>query len=151
MMPAKTCVQRNSRLSHSLRVGSRIIRLCLSFVLCTWFFVLGTRTKHKVLTATISRIAVRTDQKWNMIVLGSIVNVEDHCHLWIEAGDAQRREIRFGIKNQPVSAVAHRAIDEKEWLDAPVGVGPCMAQLGPTFVSVLNLQTNSHTTCRSSP
>ncbi len=73
-------------------------------------------------------------------MLGAVVDVENDRHLWIKTGEAERREVGFSIKNQPVCAVRHRAIDEKKRLHAPVGVGPRMAQLRPTLVSVLHLE-----------
>src|ERR1044072_8873227 len=119
-MPANTCIQRNSRLSHSLSVGSRMI-------------ILGRR-----LAPAIGGVAVRTDEQRNVIVLRAVVDVENDRHLWIETAGTQRREIRFGLKNQPVSAVRDWAIDEKERFHAPVSVGPRMTQLGPALVSVLH-------------
>src|ERR1051325_3266707 len=126
MMPAKTCVQRNSRLSHSLSVGSMIM-------------MFGER-----LAPAISRIAVRTDQKWNVVMLGSVVDVEYDSHLRIETGDAKRREIRFCIKDKAIRAIGHRTVHKEERLYAPVGVGTCMAQLGPGFVNVLYFEADSN-------
>jgi len=83
-------------------------------------------------------------------MLRTIVDVEDDRYLRIEAVDTQRREIWFGIKNQPVRAVGHRSIDEEERFHTPVGVGPCMAQLGPTLIGVLKFETDRHTTSRRS-
>ena len=83
-------------------------------------------------------------------MLGTIVHIENHRHLRIEAINAQRRKIRFGIENQPVGAILDRAIDKKERLHAPVRVSPGMAQLGPTLVRVLHFQANCHTTGRGS-
>ena len=80
-------------------------------------------------------------------MLGTIVDVENDCYLRIEAVDAQRREVWFSVKNQPVSAVCHGAIDKKEWFDAPVGISPCMAQLGPALVSVLHFEADRDTAC----
>src|SRR6185436_6341351 len=79
-------------------------------------------------------------------MLGAVVDVENDRHLWIKTGDAERREVGFSIKDQPVSAIRHLAIDKKEWLDAPVGVGPRMAQLRPTLVSVLHLERYGNAT-----
>jgi hypothetical protein len=79
-------------------------------------------------------------------MLRTIVDVENNRYLRIEAADTERREVWFSVKNQPVSAVGHRAIDEKERFYAPVSVGPCMAQLGPTLVSVLYFETDSNAT-----
>ena len=90
-----------------------------------------------MLTSAIRRITVRADQKWNVIMLRTIGDVEYDCYLRIEAADTERREIWFSIKNQPVSAIRHRPIDKKERFHATISVGPCMAQLGPALVSVL--------------
>src|SRR5205085_8539863 len=101
MMPAKTCVQRNSRLSHSLRVGSRFMCLVLgALFLCfvlerTFLFNKVLSTKYQVLTPAISRIAVRADQQRNVVMLGAVVDIEDDRDLRIEAVDAERREIRL--------------------------------------------------------
>ena len=73
-------------------------------------------------------------------MLRTVVNVENDRYLRIEAGDTERREIWFSIKNQPVSADGHRPIDEKERFHTPIRVGPCMAQLGPTLVGILNFE-----------
>ena len=70
-------------------------------------------------------------------MLRTIVDVEYDRYLRIEAGDTERRVIWFGIKNQPVRADGYRPVDEKERFHATISVGPCMAQLGPTLVSVL--------------
>lgn len=83
-------------------------------------------------------------------MLGTLVDVEYDRYLRIEAGDTERCEIWFNIKNQPVSAVRHRSIDEKEGFHAPVRVGPCMAQFGPALVRVLYLETNRNATRRRS-
>src|ERR1700752_30468 len=142
MMPAKTCIQRSSRFSHSLRVGSRVI--------CAWCFVLSAQFKmcenenkqsskyeSKVLTSTIGRITVRTDQKRNVIMLRTVVDVEDDRYLRVEAVDAERSKVWFSVKDQTVCTIRHCPIDEKERFHAPVSVGPCMAQLGPALVCVL--------------
>ena len=84
-------------------------------------------------------------------MLGTIVHIEHHSYLWIEAANAERREVWLGIEDQPVSAVRYRAIHEEEGLHPTIRVGPCVAQLGPTLVSILNFQTNCHTTGRGSP
>src|SRR5688572_21629813 len=133
MIPAKTCTQRNRRLSHSFRVGS-----ILSFVPGTGLYALAP---------AIRRVAVRTDQQRNVIVLRSIVDVEHNRHLRIETRDTQRRKIWFSIEDESVSAVGNRTVHQKERLDAPVSVGPCMAQLGPTLVAVLHFKRNGDTTC----
>jgi hypothetical protein len=86
-----------------------------------------------------------------VIVLGSVIHIEDYCHLRIKTVETQRREIRFSVKNQTIGSVRNRTIHQEERFYAAVRVGPRMAQLGPTLVSVLNLQTNCHTTGRGSP
>ena len=73
-------------------------------------------------------------------MLGAVVDVENDRHLWIKTGEAERREVGFGIKNQPVSASRHGPIDEKEWFHAPVSVGPRMARLGSALVSLLHFE-----------
>ena len=83
-------------------------------------------------------------------MLDSVVYVKNHCHLWKEAGDAKRREIRFGVKNEPVSSVRNWTIDKEERLHPAVGIGPCMAQLGPTLVSVLHFERDGDATRWSS-
>ena len=83
-----------------------------------------------------------------MIMLRTVVDIEYDRYLRIESVDTQLREIGLGIKIQPVGAIGHRSIDEKKWFHAPVSVGPCMAQLGPTLVRVLKLETNRDTTRR---
>src|ERR1041385_3650749 len=80
-----------------------------------------------------------------MIVLGSVVHIEHHRHLRVETVETQRREVRLRVEDQPVCAIGHRLMDEKERFHAAVRVGPGMAQLGPTLVSVLHFQTNRHT------
>src|ERR1043166_9115141 len=98
MIPAKTCVQRTSRLSHSLSVGSRII---------------------EGLASAIGRIAVRTNQQRHVIMLRRIFNVEDYAHLRIEAATTERREIRFGIEAQAIGSFCHGTIDEKNGFTRP--------------------------------
>src|SRR5262249_33631058 len=105
MMPAKTCAQRNKRLSHSLRVGSSVI-------------------KRSFLTSAISGVAVRADQQRHVIVLRRVVDVEDNAHLRIETCQVERREIRFGIKDQAIGSIRYRTIDEEERLHTPLGVSP---------------------------
>src|SRR5690242_10019920 len=80
-------------------------------------------------------------------MLGAVVHIEDHRHLRIEARRTERRKVWLSVKNQAISPIRHWPIDEEERLDAPVGVGPGMAQLGPAFVGVLYLKTNGHATC----
>ena len=80
-------------------------------------------------------------------MLRAVVDVENDRHLRIEAAGAERREVRFGIKNQPVSAVRHLAVDEEERLHAPVSVSPRMAQLGPALVSVLHFERYRDAAC----
>src|SRR4051812_1774280 len=103
------------------------------------------------LAPAIGGVAVGADQQRNVIVLGAVVDVEDDRHLRIETASTERRKIRFGIKNQPVSAIRHRAIDEKERLDASVSVGPRMAQLGPALIGVLHFERDSDATGGCSP
>ena len=79
-------------------------------------------------------------------MLGTIVDVEYDRYLRVEAAGTERREIWFGVIDQPVSADGHWPVDEKERFHAPLGVGPCMAQLGPALVRVLYFETNSDTT-----
>ena len=81
-------------------------------------------------------------------MLRRVVDVEDYSDLRIETGDAERREIWFGIEDESVSAIGDRPIDEKEWFDAAVGVGPCVAQLGPRLVAVLHFETDGDAACR---
>ena len=83
-------------------------------------------------------------------MLGTIVDVEHHRHLWIEATSAERQEVGLGIEDQPVSAVRYRAIYEKERLHPTICVGPCVAQLGPAFVRVLHFQTDGDAAGRCS-
>jgi len=97
--------------------------------------ILGAR-----LAPAIGGVAVRTNEQRNVIVLRAVVDVKNDRHLRIETGDAERQEVWFGIKNQPVSASRHGPIDEKEWFHAPVSVGPRMAQLGPALVSLLHFE-----------
>ena len=73
-------------------------------------------------------------------MLRTVVDVEYDCYLRIEAVDTERREIRFSLKNEAVSADGYRPVDEKERFHAPIRVGPCMAQLGPALVSVLHFE-----------
>src|SRR5215213_8150040 len=145
MMPANTCVQRNSRLSHSLSVGSRIIlfwvdahapeeqdvystrlpamffapggAICVSsdialrkerrdlLSLAINILLLRSKAQVQALAPAIGGIAVWADQQWNVIMLRAIVDVENDRHLGIETGDTERREVRFGVKHQPVSAI----------------------------------------------
>ena len=83
-------------------------------------------------------------------MLRSIIDVEDHRYLRIEAVDAERREIRLRVEDKAVRAVRDRAIHQEERFHAPVCVGPCMTQLGPTLVGVLNLETDRDTARRRS-
>ena len=84
-------------------------------------------------------------------MLRAIVDVEYDCYLRIEAAGTERREIWLSVKNQPVSAHRCRPVDKKERFHAPVGIGPCMAQLGPAFVGVLKFETNRDTAGGRSP
>ena len=79
-------------------------------------------------------------------MLGTIVDVKYDRDLRVEAAGTERREVWLSIKHQPVSADGHGPVDEKERLHAPIGVGPCMAQLGPALVCVLQFETNRDTT-----
>src|SRR5215210_3565794 len=103
------------------------------------------------LTPAVGGVAVGTDQQWNVIMLRAVVDVEDDRHLRIETSDTKRREVGFGVKNQPVSAVGHGTIDEKEGLHASVNVSPRMAQLGPALVCVLHFERYSDATRGHSP
>lgn len=60
-------------------------------------------------------------------MLGTIVDVEYDRNLRVEAVDAERCEVWFSIENQPVCAIGHLAIDEKERLHATIRIGPGMA------------------------
>ena len=102
----------------------------------------------KLLTPTIRRVTVRTDQQRNVIMLGTVVDIEYDRHLRIETRDAERRKVWLSVKDQPIGAIGDRTIDEKERFHATIGVGPCMAQLGPALVSVLYLETNRDTAGR---
>src|SRR5262249_9096637 len=92
------------------------------------------------LAPAIGGVAVRTNEQRNVVVLSAVVDVKDDRHLRIETAHAERREIWFGIKNQPVSAIRDGPVDEKERFHAPVSVGPRMAQLGPALVGVLHFE-----------
>src|SRR5215216_4675550 len=102
--------------------------------------------RSTALTPAIGGVAIRTDEKRNVIMLGAVVDVENDRHLRIETADTERREVGLGIKNQPVCAIRHLAVHEKERLHAPVSVGPRMAQLRPALVSVLHFERYSDAT-----
>jgi hypothetical protein len=84
-------------------------------------------------------------------MLGTIVDNEYDRHLRIEARDAERRKVWLSIEDQPIGAIRHRPIDEKERFHTTIGVGPCMAQLGPALVSVLYFETNRDAAGRRTP
>src|SRR5258705_7980148 len=113
MMPANTWTQRNNRLSHSLRVGSIVIE--------NWCFYRWT-----LLTSPISGVDIGTDQQRHMIVLGRVVDLEDHRDLRIEALDTKRGKIGFSIEDQPIDSFAKRLLDQKERFDTSIRVGPGM-------------------------
>src|SRR6267142_6064069 len=146
MMPANTWIQRKMRLSHSLMVGSMIIVVTQAVSL----------RKHRKLTvcvqmlaSAISRVAIRADQKWDMVVLGCVIDLEYDCHLREKAFDFYTGKIGLSIKHQAVGAAGNWFSYQKERLDASVIVSPGMTELGPAFVCVLRFQIGLHTTRRS--
>ena len=98
------------------------------------------------LTAAVSRVAIRADQKRHMIVLRRIIDLEHQSYLRIEILDAEFREIMFGIEHQAVSAARERFFNQKEGLHAAVFVGPGMTKLSPRFIRVLDVKMNSNAT-----
>ena len=78
-------------------------------------------------------------------MLGTIVDIEYDRHLRIEARNTERRKVWLSVKDQPVGAIRHGPIDEKERFHAPIGIGPCMAQLGPALIGILYFETNRDT------
>ena len=78
-------------------------------------------------------------------MLGTIVDIEYDRHLRIEARNTERRKVWLSVKDQPVGAIRHGSIDEKKRLHATIGIGPCMAQLGPALIGILYFETNRDT------
>lgn len=98
--------------------------------------------KPKALTPPIGRIPVRIDQKWYVVMLCIVINFEYDCYLRIERIDSERTKVSVNVEHETVGSGRQRFLDQEEGLDTPVVVGPCVAQLRPTLVGVLRLQTD---------
>ena len=79
-----------------------------------------------------------------MIVLRRVFDLEDNRNLRIKKLDIKSGEIGLGVEDQPVGAARKWLPNQKERLHSPVFVGPRMTEFGPTFVCVLQIQTDRH-------
>ena len=79
-----------------------------------------------------------------MIVLRCIVDLEHYGNLRIEELDVEGREVGLRIEDQPVGAAGKWLFNQEEGFDPPVFIGPRMAELGPAFVRVLQVQVDSY-------
>ena len=100
----------------------------------------------QVLTAAVSRVTKRADQKRHMIVLGRVIDLEHHRNLRIKILDAEFREIMLRIEHQPIGAAQKRFFNQKEGLHPAIFIGPGMTQLGPGFIRILDVQMDSDAT-----
>lgn len=71
-----------------------------------------------------------------------VVHLEDDGDLWIERINSERAEVRFNVEHETIDSGRQRFLDQKERLDSPVFIGPCVAQLCPTLVGVLSLEAD---------
>ena len=79
-----------------------------------------------------------------MIVLRRVFDLEDNGNLGVKEVYIKSREIGFRIEDQPVGATGQWFLNQKEGFHSPVFVGPRMTEFGPTFVCVLEIQTDRH-------
>ena len=83
-------------------------------------------------------------------MLGVVNNVENDSNLWIERFDSETIEVSIDIEYESINTSGQRLMDQEERLDASILIGPGVAQLRPTFVGILRLQTDRDAFCRSS-
>jgi len=81
-----------------------------------------------------------------VIVLGRVVDFEHDCNLRIKIFNVEFGEIVFRVKNQPVGPTRQRFSNQKERFHPAILVGPGVTQLGPRFISVLDVQMNRDAT-----
>jgi len=79
-----------------------------------------------------------------MIVLRRVFDLKHNCNLRIKELDIKSGEIGLGVEDQPVCTTGKWLFNQKERLHSPVFVGPRVTKFGPTFVCVLEIQTDSH-------
>ena len=78
-----------------------------------------------------------------MIVLRCVIDLKNYRNLRVEIFDTEFREVMFRIKHKPVGAARKRLLNQKEGLHPAVVIRPGMTQLGPGFISILDIQVNS--------
>ena len=81
-------------------------------------------------------------------MLGSLLNLEDYTHLWIKAVNIQRRKIGFGIEDEPVGSSQQRLLEQEEWLNSSIFIGPCVAQFTPALICVLHFEIDGNSAGR---
>ena len=77
-------------------------------------------------------------------MLSWIVNVEDDADLRIERLDLEFGKVRFSLEDEPVSARFDGLLEQKEGLDAPVFIGPGVAELRPAFIRILHFKRDGN-------
>ena len=83
-------------------------------------------------------------------MLGVVINVEDDGNLWVKGFYSETVEVSINIEYESINTSGQGLMDQEERLHASILVGPCMAQLRPTLVGVLRLQTDRDAFCRTS-
>ena len=96
------------------------------------------------LAAAIGRISKGTQQQRHMIMLRWIFNMEDNADLRIERLDLEFGEVRFSVEDEPVSARLDGLLKQKEWFDAPVFIGPGVAELRPALIRILHFKRDGN-------
>ena len=81
-------------------------------------------------------------------MLSSLLDFENYTHLWVKAVNIERRKIGFGIKDEPVGSCQQRLLEQEEWLNSTIFIGPCVAQLTPALISVLHFEGHGNSAGR---
>ena len=81
-------------------------------------------------------------------MLSSLLDFENYAHLWVKAVNIERRKIGFGIKDEPVGSCQQRLLEQEEWLNSTIFIGPCMAQLTPALICVLHFEIDGNSAGR---
>lgn len=97
-----------------------------------------------LLTAAVSGVAIRADQKWHMIMLRRIRDLKHDRNLRIKIIDVEFGEIVLGVEDEPVGSTRQWFFDKKEGFHPAIFVSPGMTQLGPGFIGVLDVQMDSN-------
>ena len=75
-------------------------------------------------------------------MLGVVPDFEHDTNLRIKGLNIEPIEIGFSVEHQTVDSGSEGLIYQKEWLDATIFIGPCVAQFSPTLICVLSFKAD---------